>query len=540
MVKTMKRRQAALLAAFLVTPILAACSGEIPVSPRHNGEIPVSPRHAGEARTLEHQEVARHYYVHNIEAAAAAPAPLVVSLHGYRGKEQALAERDNLAEIAWQSLNRVADREEFIVAYPHAWLGRWSLFEGLENVALEDGRPVDDVGFVFGMIARLVEEGLADPERVYLTGFSDGAIMSYKLLCLAETPFAAAAPGGGAMYQPHRDACAATAPTPLLVIAGTNDRILPWDGWLFPTGRALSIPETLEHFRLLHGCTGQKADLLYDRDTKDESRVREIVWTGCTVENAVKLLRVEGGGHSWPSYEPVSDEWRERAGGHNRDIESAEEIWAFLRRFAGRPHAARPAAGADRIDYEVLGPFDAGKVPFVSDRVRDMVRGDFVGDRKYEFVLAVCESGCSAWSWGGSWTTQARIRNVLQRCGHSGRKPCGLVAVNGELVTFAVQPTQITYPKKFDGSAVPFVRRARLPSIRSGYADRGLHRALALNWNGRYGYATGQPSEEQAHERALARCREYSGGHGNCFLYDIDGTVVFKPTTDIYGTHGWE
>ena len=60
---------------------------------------------------------------------------------------------------------------------------------GLRNITLEDGRMVDDVRFIFGMISRLIDEDLADPELVYLTGFSDGAIMSYKLLCLVETPF---------------------------------------------------------------------------------------------------------------------------------------------------------------------------------------------------------------------------------------------------------------------------------------------------------------------------------------------------------------
>ena len=528
-IKTMRWRQAAILAVFLVAHVLAACTGGVPVPPSD----------AGEARTLEHQGVARHYYVHNIEAAAAAPAPLVVSLHGYRGKEQALAERDRLSEIAWESLSRVADRDGFIVAYPHAWLGQWSLFEGLEKIALEDGRTVDDVGFVFAMVARLIDEGLADPERVYLTGFSNGANMSYRLLCSADAPFAAAAAAGGAMFQPHRDACAAATPTPLLVVAGTNDW-MSYDGWLFPTGRELSISETLEHFRMLHGCTGQTADLLFDRDTEDESRVREIVWTGCKIENAVKLLRVEGGGHNWPGYESFPDEWREWAGVHNRDIESAEEVWAFLRQFERRPSAARSAAKADRIDHEVLGPFDASKVPFISDGLRESVRRDFVGDRRSTFTLAVCESGCVAWSWGRRWTTtQAHIRNVLQQCEHSGRQPCGLIAVNGELVTFEVQPIGITYPKKFDSSAVPFVPRTRLPSIRSGYAGQELHRALALNHTGRYGYSTGQRSEEQARKTALARCREYSGVWGHCFLYDVDGTVVFKPTTYLYGTMTW-
>ena len=502
------------------------------------------PAAAGDARTLEHQGVERHYYLHNAEAAAAAPAPLVVRLHGYRGPEQAVAEREDLSGIAWPLLDRVAGREGFVVAYPHAWLGQWSLFEGVENAALEDGRTVDDVGFVARMIERLVDEGLADPGRVYLTGFSDGAIMSYRLLCTAEAPFAAAAPVAGTMYQPHRDTCAAAAPIPLLVIAGTDDRSLPYDGWLFPTGRELSIPETMEHFRLLHGCTGQKSDLLYDRDSEDGSRVLEVAWTGCTVENAVKLLRVEGGGHNWPSFEPLPEEWRGWSGAHNRDIESAEEIWEFLRQFERRPGDSRPAARAETIehdyDYEVLGPFDASDVPFVSAGLRESVRRDFVGARRSTFTIAACESGCVAWSWGRRWTTtQAHIRNVLQQCEHNGQEPCGLVAVNGEFVTFEVQPSQITYPHEFDSSAVPFVSPASLRRIRSGYAAGGQHRALALNHNGRYGYATGQQSEQQARSAALTRCREYSGAWGHCFLYDVNGRVVFDPATYLYGTRTW-
>ena len=505
------------------------------------GAMLTSPSFAGEARTLEYQGVERHYYLHNTEAAAATPAPLVLSLHGFRRKERALLAREDPSGSTWASLDRVADRERFIVAYPHAWLGKWSLFEGLENTALDDGRTVDDVGFIARIIARLVDEGLADPERVYLSGFSDGAIMSYRLLCTAEAPFAAAAPVGGTMFQPHRDTCAATAPTPIMVIAGTDDRILPYDGWLFPTGRELSIPETMEHFRLLHGCTGQKSDPLYDRHPDDDSRVLEVTWTGCATPNAVKLIRVEGGGHNWPSHEPLPEAWRGWSGTHNRDVESAEEIWAFLRQFERGPNAVRRMPAADRIDYEVLGPFDASEVPFISEGLRESVRRDFVGGRRSTFALAVCGSGCVAWSWGRRWaTTQAHIRNVLQQCEHNGQEPCGLIAVNGELVKFEVEPSQITYPAAFDSSAVPFVTRANLRRIRSGYAGEAQHRALALNHTGRYGYATGQRSEDRARRTALARCQEYSGGWGHCFLYDVNGEVVFKPATYLYGSQTWE
>ena len=318
-----KRRSLQVLAAFLAVLVPSSCAERFDSSPAA----------AGEVRILQHQGVERRYYLQNGEAGAAAPAPLVVSLHGHRDKEKALAEREALSGIAWDALGRAAGREGFIVAYPHAWLGQWNLFDGLKNATLEDGRKADDAGFIFAMVSYLVAEGLADPERVYLTGFSDGAIMSYRLLCTAGMPFAAAAPGAGSMFEGHRDSCAAEAPVPIMVIAGTFDAVLPYDGWIFPTGRELSIPETLEHFRRLNGCTGQEGALRYDRDGWDDSRVLEMRWTGCTVEGAVKLLKVKGGGHNWPSYEPLPSEWRKWAGAHNRDIESAEEIWKFVRRF---------------------------------------------------------------------------------------------------------------------------------------------------------------------------------------------------------------
>ena len=135
------------------------------------------------------------------------------------------------------------------------------------------------------------------------------------------------------MYQRDRDDCAAAGPVPIMVVAGTFDSILPYDGWLFSIGRAMSIPETMEHFRVLNGCTGQKGRLLPERDIFDGSRVLEMRWTGCTIENAVKLLKVKGGGHNWPGYGALPDEWRRWAGPHNRDIESAEEIWKFVGRF---------------------------------------------------------------------------------------------------------------------------------------------------------------------------------------------------------------
>ena len=288
---------------------------------------------AAEIYSLELQSINRLYRLHNTEITKTGPAPLVVSIHGYRGREQAIKDRSKLSAIVWDKLDEVALREGFVVANPAAHWGQWSLFRGLKNTKLEDGQDIDDVGFIFKMVDNLIEEGIADPERIYLTGFSDGAIMSYRLLCEPASPFAAAVPTAGTMSEKHSNHCASETPTPLMVIAGTNDLILPYDGWIYKAGREISIPETMEFWRLRHGCARQKTKLLDDVNKADNSRVRLVEWTECIQEGAVKLLRVEGGGHTSPSYDPVSENWLKKAGGHNQDIESADEVWKFFNVF---------------------------------------------------------------------------------------------------------------------------------------------------------------------------------------------------------------
>ena len=279
------------------------------------------------------QGIDRQYRVHNSEAANEGAAPLVLHLHGYRNRHEAEAGRETLDYIAWKKLEETAEVNGFILAQPAAYWGQWSLFSGLKNIKLENGLQIDDMQFISEVVDKLVNAGLADKNRVYLSGISDGAIMSYRLLCEPDSPFAAAVTIVGTMSEKQISNCATRTPTPIMVIAGTNDRILPYDGGLFPEGRDASIPEIMEYWRLKHGCKEQKFEFLKDLDLEDNSRVQSITWTKCDRDDTVKLLRVEGAGHAVPSFAPVSDAWSQRGGGHNRDIESAEEVWEFVKKF---------------------------------------------------------------------------------------------------------------------------------------------------------------------------------------------------------------
>ncbi|MFI1937920.1 alpha/beta hydrolase family esterase [Streptomyces purpureus] len=85
--------------------------------------------------------------------------------------------------------NAKADKERFLVAYPNG------VDQGY-NALICCGSE-DDVGFIGAMTKRLVDTWKADPRRIYATGISNGADMSFKLAIEIPGTFAAIAPVSG-------------------------------------------------------------------------------------------------------------------------------------------------------------------------------------------------------------------------------------------------------------------------------------------------------------------------------------------------------
>jgi polyhydroxybutyrate depolymerase len=230
---------------------------------------------------------------------------------------------------------RQAGRTGFVAAYPEALELRWNYTGQLGAKVMAGDQIADDAGFIGKLIDRLTEQKIVDPSRVYVIGESRGGLMAFELMCRMADRIAAAAPLITGMTEAQRDACNPSRPVPVFAVNGTGDPIQRYDGWLFPTGRLLSVPETMEFWRLRHGCTGQKATPLPHRFATDPTRMLLVEWTGCRTEGAVRLYRVEAGGHRVPSLEPApDDDWAKRAGPRSRDIETIDEFWSFARRFS--------------------------------------------------------------------------------------------------------------------------------------------------------------------------------------------------------------
>jgi polyhydroxybutyrate depolymerase len=261
-------------------------------------------------------------------AASGRPAPGLILLHG-GGESGAIYKK-------WYGFDIVADREGFVAVYPDAIDKAWNYGRPYSGEATKIGaETVDDIGFIRRLIDDLIAREIADPDRIYVAGNSLGALMTYAVACSLSDKIAAAAALVGSMTEHQAADCLPVRPLPMMLIAGTNDYMLPYDGWLYPNGRVLSVVETLEHWRRLSGCSGQTFKRLPHLNRDDRTRVEVIEWTGCRKGAELRLFKVVGGGHRTPRLSlDDNPATAHKFGRRNYDFEAAEEIWKFVKQYA--------------------------------------------------------------------------------------------------------------------------------------------------------------------------------------------------------------
>lgn len=278
--------------------------------------------------TLEHGGRARSYAVY-APSGAARGLPAVFVLHGGGGRGLQL--RSHTAG----RFDRLADREGFLVVYPDGVEKSWN--DGRANDRTASREKVDDVGFLGALADRLVREAGADPRRLYAVGISNGGFMSHALACRDAARWAAVAPVSASLNAEADAPCRPARPVPILMVNGTEDKLVPWDGrevrfFYKVLGAKRTVPETVAAWTGFDGCRGKPAEEdLPDADPGDGTRWRLSAWRDCKAGSEVLLYRVEGGGHTWPRggiYLPRV------VGRTSRDVDFEALVWAFFKRHA--------------------------------------------------------------------------------------------------------------------------------------------------------------------------------------------------------------
>ena len=254
------------------------------------------------------------------------PQPMLLILHGGGMNARSAARTTGMEALI--------AREGLVAVYPNAYRREWN--DGREVRQAARGYS-DDVGYLRALVSSLVKEGIADPRRIYVTGASNGGMMSLRLICEAADLFAAAAPIIASLPADIAKTCKPSRAVPVLVINGTADPLVPYRGggvgFAGRRGDVISTDATMARLRRFNGCNdAAKTERLPDLDPADGSTVTVNAWTNCTSGAPVVLYRVDGGGHRIPQRQkrnfPVIDRM---LGKENHDFDAAEAIWAFFR-----------------------------------------------------------------------------------------------------------------------------------------------------------------------------------------------------------------
>lgn len=277
--------------------------------------------------TLKHQGRKRSYHVHVPPAARANKRlPVVFVLHGGTGSGLTTAQRTN-----WIS---VADRGGFLLVLPEGVDGQWNDGRGVPSVTGVDITKIDDVGFLTALFDRVVEAHAGDAKRLYVTGVSNGAAMSYRMGIEAGSRIAGI---GGVIANLNlpMSSLRPKVPLPVLIMNGTADPLNPWDGGT-PTlveGNGHSVLSTEETFRYWQRANSAGKRVSYtsthlpNKDRSDDSTVERTVVNG--LAKPVVLYTIHGGGHAMPGAPYTAPA---ALGAKNMDIDAAQVIWDFLRR----------------------------------------------------------------------------------------------------------------------------------------------------------------------------------------------------------------
>jgi len=205
-----------------------------------------------------------------------------------------------------------ADKENFIAVYPRG-TGRLPTWNAGNCCGYAQQNHIDEVAFVRALIGKLEQDYSVDPRRVFATGISNGAMMSYRLACELSDKIAAIAPVEGAQNLP----CHPANPISLIVFHGTADHLVPFNGGstpfqIGPKRSDTSVADALVFWVIQNGCA--------DTPTHEETPpLHTTKYSGCTSGGAVELYAIQGGHHMWPGA-PLS----------GNSVPATDLVWSFF------------------------------------------------------------------------------------------------------------------------------------------------------------------------------------------------------------------
>lgn len=284
------------------------------------------------------------------------PTPVILVLHGGGGDALGMltitCPDKNRSDPA--CIQNAADAEGFVTVFPSGTkimhMNRHRAFnagggaDGFDCIgasACEQG--VDDIAYFKALLDDLAKKINVDTRRVFSTGLSNGGAMSHRLACELADRIAAIAPVGGANQFATAAVCAPSKQVPVLDIHGTGDPCWPFAGGPFDClgnqkQNLVGVPATIvgsaakPGWSTLYGCDPTPVIQTLPNSVADGTETFHEVYSHCKAD--VEVLRIEGGGHTWPGGDQYMK--AKRIGPVSRDFNASTVIVDFFKRHPGR------------------------------------------------------------------------------------------------------------------------------------------------------------------------------------------------------------
>jgi len=165
--------------------------------------------------------------------------------------------------------------------------------------AQEDRQNVDDVNYVRNVISLIKTKYNIDQNRIYATGMSNGGMFANRLACEASDLFAGVSTVSGTITV---SSCNPQRQTPILIMHGTNDTHVPYNGGVGPEANVLTSFITVEKefadWGRRNDCSGEITETAIPALVNDGKTIDKLTYASCSTP--VVLYRINNGEHEWP------------------------------------------------------------------------------------------------------------------------------------------------------------------------------------------------------------------------------------------------
>jgi len=237
--------------------------------------------------------------------------PLVLMFHGGLSTPEHFAQVTGMADLA--------ARQNFAVAFLAGTSAGGLFAQGLiwnagGCCAKAMQSNVNDEAFVRAVIQQITSTHPVDTHRIYLAGFSNGAMLVNVLAERLAGQIAAAAVVGGPRFVP----VAPGRPVSIVIIHALDDDKAPYAGG-YSSNRIVQRAEGAPFLPVEQGVAGWvNRDLCRTKNSEANSGYTVIQYGNCAGSVAVTLIAIAQGGHQW----------------YKNPIDASSTIWNFLSRFS--------------------------------------------------------------------------------------------------------------------------------------------------------------------------------------------------------------